>query len=124
MISKIYSVFDAAANAYMNPFFVQSTGVALRSFSESANDPQSPISRYARDFTLFELGEFDDEHASFTMLKTPKSLGTALEYVVNIDPPGQGNLLQRAEISDGLDTQTQERHEASLLRNPESTDPT
>ena len=76
----IFSIYDGAAECFAQPVFATTRGVMLRSFSESANEPGSHINRYASDMTLFELGEFDDGGAVFTMLPTPKSLGTALEY--------------------------------------------
>lgn len=118
MIHKIFSVYDSAAKAYLPPWFCHSTGLALRNFSTAANDQDHSFSRYAKDFTLFELGEFDDEHAGFMMYNTPKSLGTALEYVVNIDGPGQQDLQLKADISDGLQTQVSD--ETPILRDTAS----
>ena len=38
------------------------------------------MSRYPDDFTLFEIGEWDDDKGSVTMFETKKSLGLAIEY--------------------------------------------
>lgn len=37
--------------------------------------------RYPGDYTLFDLGEFDEETATFTLSSTPISLGVAVEFV-------------------------------------------
>lgn len=80
MILKIFSVYDSKAEAFMPPFHSQSTGQAVRSFGDTANDPQSQLCKHAGDFTLFELGTFDDSNGKFEQYATPKSLGTALEH--------------------------------------------
>ncbi len=85
MILKIFTVFDAAAEAYMQPFFQHNRGIAIRSFSEAANDASQAIGKYPADFTLFEVGEYDDQNCSMTMLDAKRNLGTALEFR-NPDP--------------------------------------
>lgn len=79
MILQIVSVFDNAAKAYMQPAFVQNVGVAIRSFSDAANQPEHDFSKHASDFTMFHLGSFDDENAAFDMFDTPAKLVSAHE---------------------------------------------
>lgn len=81
MVLKIYSVYDSKAEAYIPPMFYQSKGQALRQFSEVANDKTHQIGKYPEDFTLFEIGEFNDSNCKFTLYDTPYSLGLALEFV-------------------------------------------
>lgn len=78
---KIYTVYDSKAEAYLPPFFMQSKGQAIRSFITVANDKTHDIGKYPEDYTLFELGEFFDESAGFTLYSTPVSLGVAIEFV-------------------------------------------
>jgi len=67
MILTIVSIFDQATQAYSRPVFVQSTGVAIRSFSDEVNrdDPNNEMKRHPSDFALFHLGEFDDSTGLF-----------------------------------------------------------
>lgn len=81
MILKVFSVFDGAVGAYMAPFFMHSRGQAIRSFSDTADDANSTIGKHPQDYTLFELGEFDDSCARFDMHATPHSLGVASELL-------------------------------------------
>lgn len=76
---KIFSVYDAAVAAYATPFFQQTKGLAIRSFGDACKDPESQLSRHPKDFTLFELGEFNEVTGKLSSLSTPLSLGTALE---------------------------------------------
>lgn len=81
---KIYSVYDAKLEAYMQPFFMQTRGQALRAFTDTCNDTNTQFSKHPEDFTLFELGEYDDESGLFTNLEAKISLGTALELVSKV----------------------------------------
>lgn len=76
---KVFSVYDCKAEAYMQPMFMQSRGVAIRSFGAAASDEKHDFSRFAEDYTLFELGEFNESDASFKLYSTPISLGKASE---------------------------------------------
>lgn len=60
MILQIFSIFDQAAQAYLPPFFLPSKGLAIRGFSDTCNDPNSNINRHPADFTLFQIGTYDD----------------------------------------------------------------
>lgn len=81
MILKIFTVYDSKAEAFLQPFLFSSTGQALRAFADSVADSNHQFARHPEDFTLFELGTYDDNGAKFDLLDTPKSLGLALEYV-------------------------------------------
>lgn len=76
---KIYSLYDSKAKAYTNPFYQRTNGEALRSFETAANDPQTDICRFASDFTLYEIGEWDCLSGTITQ-DVKNCLGTGLEY--------------------------------------------
>lgn len=61
------AVFDSASQAYGRPFFVQSRGVAVRSFTDEVRrvDPNNDLNKHPEDFTLVHLGTFDDSNGSF-----------------------------------------------------------
>lgn len=80
MITKIFSVFDSKAEVFSPPFFAQTKGLALRSFTDLVNDPKTTVHQYPADFTMFELGEFDDVKGVVTAHKTPISMGLAQEF--------------------------------------------
>ncbi|WNK14476.1 MAG: nonstructural protein [Microvirus sp.] len=61
----VYSVFDKAVNAYLQPFFCRSTGEAIRSFTEAVNDPNKQFGRYSTDYVLMQHGEWDDNSGMF-----------------------------------------------------------
>ena len=78
---KIFSVFDSKAEAFLPPFFAGTKGQAIRSFSDAVQDSGHAFSKHCSDYTLFELGLFDDSDANIIMLPTPVSLGIAIEFI-------------------------------------------
>lgn len=80
MLIKMFTVYDSKAEAYMQPFFMQSVGAALRAFSDTVNDPSHAFSKHPEDYILFELGTYDDATASIQQ-NAPRSLGVAIEFV-------------------------------------------
>jgi len=69
----------------MPPFYFKTAGQATRAFEESCNDPQHQFNKHPEDFTLFELGTYDDNTAAFESGATPYALGKALEYIKGMD---------------------------------------
>lgn len=80
MIQHIFTVFDSKAAAYLQPFYASTKGVAIRQFSDAVNDPGHQFARHGEDYTLFELGHFDDQNAQFHLHSTPLSIGVAVEF--------------------------------------------
>lgn len=76
-----FTVRDSCAEAFIRPFFAQSPGAAIRSFSDEVNGGDSPVSSHPQDYTLFEIGVFDcltgilDAHE-------PRSLGNGATFLL------------------------------------------
>lgn len=77
---QIFTVYDTAVEAYMQPFFMRSKGEAIRSFEAACKDPEHNFAKNPTDFVLFWIGSYDDETAQITQDNPPVSLGTALEH--------------------------------------------
>jgi hypothetical protein len=78
---KIYCVYDCKVEAFGTPFFFKTKGEAIRGFSEIANDIKTQIGKYPADFTLFEMGDYDEQKGKFNIYSAPISLATAIEFV-------------------------------------------
>ena len=89
MESKIYAIYDSKAEAFMQPFFSGTAGLALRTFADAANSPDTVIAKYPSDFELFELGVFDDQTGKFEIYEHRKPLGFAIEYVNKAEQSAQ-----------------------------------
>lgn len=80
MMMNVFTVYDAAVKAFMQPFFVRSTGEALRTFTAACNEENSNFRKYPADYTLFALGEYDDQSGVFST-SVPVRVISALECV-------------------------------------------
>lgn len=80
MIQQVFCYFDSKAEVYLQPFFAQAKGSAIRSFSDLVNDASSTFGKHPSDFVLFYIGEYNHQNAEFTPL-TPTSLGVGNEFV-------------------------------------------
>jgi len=79
---KVFAIHDSKVNVYMAPpFFSPTSGSALRHFIDLAQDEKTSIAKHPEDYTLFEIGEYDDQNGQLTSLPTPQSRGVAIEYV-------------------------------------------
>jgi len=79
---KIFSIYDSKAEAFMQPFFLPTAGSAIRSFSDALLDEKSQFNKHAEDYSLFEIGEWDEVGGRVIPALAPRSLGTALELCV------------------------------------------
>lgn len=77
---KIFSVHDSKAEAYLPPIYFKTAGEAIRAFETTVKDPKTQMHNYPQDFTLVELGDYDERTAKISMLAQPKILGNASEY--------------------------------------------
>lgn len=96
---KMFTVFDSKAETYLRPFSMLSTGEAIRSFITTLNDPNTEFSLYPADFTLFEVGTFDETTCAITLHSSLINLGNGL----HLKPKGSpAKLLSEADASLGL----------------------
>ena len=86
MIHKVYSVYDIAAAAYLQPFYAPTVGMALRSFVDAVNDPNHQFAKYSSDYTLYLLGEFNDSDGSFNSFEPEKILSAKEALYKDITP--------------------------------------
>lgn len=77
---KLFTIYDSKAETYSNPFYSQTTGTGIRMFERTVNDSSTQIHEYPHDFTLFEIGEWNDNDGIIEMYEIKRSLGLALEF--------------------------------------------
>lgn len=75
---RVYSVYDSKAEAYLIPFFASTDAVAMRMFTQAAADPNHNFHQFAADYTLFHIGEWDEEKGSLIPAEAHYNLGNAL----------------------------------------------
>lgn len=84
MINKVFGVYDSKSLAYLQPFFSESTGAAVRAFSDAVNDNSCPIAKHPGDYQLYELGSFNNSNGEFVSLSPTRLLGNGLDFVNNL----------------------------------------
>lgn len=77
---KVFAILDTKSNIFNVPFFMRTTGEAIRAFADLANDPQSMLYKHPDDFRLFHIAEYDQELAAFEAPAKPTPLGSAGEF--------------------------------------------
>lgn len=75
---KIFAVFDHKAEAFLRPFFSETTGLALRGFTDAVNEAGHEMNRHPEDYVLYEFGEIDVQTGEGELLDTPKPIITAV----------------------------------------------
>lgn len=81
MIHKIFTVYDQAAKAYLTPFFRAEEGQATRLFKDCVCDPTHAFHKNPADYTLFNIGAYNEATALLEPNKTPIALGNGIEYL-------------------------------------------
>lgn len=62
---QIYSIYDRAVGAHLQPFFARSEGEAIRMLRQAVNNPDSGFHSNPGDYTLCHHGEFSDQTGTF-----------------------------------------------------------
>lgn len=80
MILQVYAIYDSKAKAFTQPFYAPNRDLACRYFANGANDPNLQLCKNSEDFTLFYIGEWNDEDSSFKVILTPDPVGIASNF--------------------------------------------
>lgn len=77
---KVYSIFDTAAQAFTQPFFMHNDGLAIRAFQDNVNAKEpNNISQHPDQFALYLLGDFDDSTGDIDKLEQPRRIALGIE---------------------------------------------
>lgn len=84
MILRALAIHDKKAELFSMPIFVQAVGQGVRSFADTVNDGKSEYARHPEDYTLFDIGSYDDVKGQLVSI-VPVSLGNGVTFVTG-DP--------------------------------------
>lgn len=80
MQKTIYAVYDTAILTWLTPFFAHDKRDVIESFTHEVNsNTQSKFYKHPTDFTLFELGVWDDDKCEFKLHLSPVRVVMAIE---------------------------------------------
>lgn len=115
---KIMVVYDSKAKAYLPPLFTETTNTGERTFADAANMEGHNFNKWAGDFTLFEIGVWDEIDGTITVYEAKQNLGTAMEHQrLETVVPQSGQ--EPAKRGNGLEQITPEMIKALIQRNDE-----
>lgn len=80
MIIQIFTIFDIKTGAYLTPIYQPTLTAATRLFINTCTDTTHPFNQNPEDFTLFYIGEYDDQTAKIEPM-IPQSIMTAQEAI-------------------------------------------
>ena len=93
MKTKVFTILDLKAESYGPPFTSMTTATGLRQFQELVNDHNHFFSKYPDDYELYEIGEWEDENASFFPHEVKKQLCRGSD----VQDRAAGDFLKRVE---------------------------
>ena len=85
MKHKIFSIFDSKAGAYLPPFFMPESAMATRVFGDCVNSKDHQFGKHPGDYTLFEVGVWDDAVCVIVCLPAASKIVNGLEVVVEVN---------------------------------------
>lgn len=82
-ILSAVAVRDEALQAFNRPFFVNTLGMAIRSFEDECNRdaPDNPMVKHPKDFSLWHVGSYDEDTGRMVALDVPVRLCDAISVV-------------------------------------------
>jgi hypothetical protein len=90
VIYNVFSIYDEKADAFLPPFILPNVNMAKRVFSDCVNSDTHQFGLNPTDYTLFELGTFDDANGQFMLQRTKQSHGNGVEFRSLDRPPEIG----------------------------------
>lgn len=76
----VFAVLDSKTGVYDHPMFLLTRGQALRGWTDACNDPRTDMCKYPHDFSLMEIGSYDEDTGRFENLDAPVNLGIAVHF--------------------------------------------
>lgn len=114
---RVYSIYDEKSELFARPSFLAKDGQAMRGFGDAVGDPQSDLHKHYKDFSLYQLAEFDDETGKFVNEDIPKLLCRGSEFIKPMVEPNTLNIksAEKEEIKEiskklkEIDNETREK---------------
>jgi len=82
---KLYAVRDVKSEAFGAPMSIATKGLAVRSFSDACQQKTSDLNRYAEDYMLYEIGEYDPTSGAIKAYSVPLYITSAVECLSAVE---------------------------------------
>lgn len=85
----LFSIYDSKAQSFAAPFPAANKGAAIRTVVDAIKDGDSLLARHPADFSLFWVGEFDqDEGLIGAVSPAPQNMGVLTQFLP-VTPAGE-----------------------------------
>lgn len=86
---EFFSVFDMAAERYIDPFPAPTIQVAIRGFQEACQTENHQFTKFPEDYALYHVGSFDPEMGLFEPCPAKKiaMASSFMNSVPNLEVP-------------------------------------
>ena len=95
----VFTVWDAKAEGYLQPFFALNDAVGIRLFEGVIADPEHTFSVHAEDYSLWKTATFSQKTGEFEPLGAKVCLAFAHEIRAMFDAKADEQQLALAEVS-------------------------
>jgi len=75
----LFGILDAKVGLFVNLFQARSSAEGMRIFGDQVTSRESIMSMHPEDYSLFRVGEFDQENGRLTSELAPVALVTGIE---------------------------------------------
>ena len=120
MIHNVFSIYDQAADAYLPPFVLPRVEMAKRTFEQCINSKDHQFNLAPQDYTLFLLGNWDDETGRYSLRESNTSLGNGIEFL----RPELADSPEELTNGKAHQSPSRQQHDSSVLASPTSEDST
>lgn len=69
---NLFSIYDEVTELYNLPFAAVNEREAIRNLTLAAQDPNSSLNRSSEDYSLYHVGVYDDQNATYTNIQPVK----------------------------------------------------
>ncbi len=76
---KLYTVNDLASKTFTKPFVMLTDRDAIEGFRHVCNEPETPYAKHPQDYTLVNIGSFDERTGVLTLSDSQLVLARALD---------------------------------------------
>lgn len=90
----MFTIQDAAADAYLTPFFLHREAMAKRQFADCVNNKTHQFGLHPAHYNLILIGEFDDQSGTIKKYNSIQPLGNGTQFLVTESDPDQLDLLK------------------------------
>lgn len=88
MNMKVFAIRDRQLNAFMQPYFAQTAGAAIRAFRDLINEANHPLAKHPEDYELWYLCNWTDDDGLFFHLEGEPGKPQQIAIAANLKETG------------------------------------